>query len=649
MLTELPKELLKNIGHYLSNEDLANCQRVCKRWYRGWISYSYCIVHTKGKAQFQNFLQYSLQNSFYLAQTDYSIGYQVRKLVIENGHLDPTILGQLPLLCPYLEVFIYDGVVLCEKAKKESFQYYQQRRNREEIDKVRQNFTHWKNMREIVEYNGITVAHSLLNNVQSLTHISVQFNNSNDRTNSKSSFISSLNSAPFLISLSIERVFLSVIELEEIHANCPKLNSLRLINTVFLPMADDFPLLINTANQMKQVNIFDGGFCNDVLNWLDYISQKYTQVKNLEIGSCSFTTPITLEKGVEVVVGNEALPMYQEGLLKIAKNCTKLESLTLLPFTLESHFFDAIEKSGTYLSGLTLGDGLGSVSLANELYSLVQSRQRHYIESLRIFGWPLSDSLQGIGLIMQTLVSCKQLTSIHLSMGRYLHSITNYANTPNNSNTAENGTLYLDYFLKCCPNVISLTIKDTTLTTTQMEDQPYASSFNSDTTIYPLQSFTLENVLLESNSVFQVLSSKCPSLSELSLTATAPFREQTQTRHLNLYLPNHRLKYLNLDRVRVTRKCSIRLGASRYKISSTKSTTWYDLVEFERVARHFSFENNRVTSDAAMIFSEKMRARKVRVTDDAKCTLDSTLDQSVYVAVYCAEIGSVYLSGLQVV
>ncbi|CAO3636186.1 unnamed protein product [Mucor hiemalis] len=617
MLTELPKELLKNVGNYLNNNDITNCQR------------------------------HSLQNSFYLAQTEFSVGYQVRKLVIENGHIDPNILGELPLLCPYLEVFMYDGVVLCEKARKESFQYYQQRRNREEIDKVRKNFTHWKNMREIVEYNGITVAHSLLNNIQHLTHISVQFNNSNDRTNSKSSFISSLSNVPFLTSLSIERVYLSVIELEEIHANCPKLNSLRLVNTVFLPMEDDFSFQIKSANQIKRVKIFDGGFCNDVLKWLDYISQKYTNVKNLDIGNCSFTTPI-ISDGVEAIVNNKSYYIYQEKLLKIAKNCTKLESLTLLSFTLGRQFFDTMEKNGTYLSELTLGDGLGSVSLATELHNLIQSRQRHYIETLKIFGWPLSSSLQGIGIIMQTFGSCTNLTIIYLSMGRYLQSITNYANTPNNSNTAENGTIYFDYFLKCCPNVISLTIKDTTLTSTQNEHFQHMS-FGAGITTHPLQALTLENVLLESHSVFQTLSLTCPSLVELSLIATAPFREHTNARHLNIHLPNHRLRSLTLDRVRVTRKCSIRLGASRYKISNAKKTTWYDLVEFERIERHFSFENNRVTSDAAMIFTEKMRARKVRVTDDAKCTFESTLDQSVYVAVYCSEIGSICLSGLKVV
>lgn len=51
-----------------------------------------------------------------------------------------------------------------------------------------------------------------------------------------------------------------------------------------------------------------------------------------------------------------------------------------------------------------------------------------------------------------------------------------------------------------------------------------------------------------------------------------------------------------------------------------------------------------MTSNAAMIFFEEMHTRQVRVIDDAKCTLESTVDQSFYVAVYCVEIGSVYLS-----
>jgi hypothetical protein len=139
-------------------------------------------------------------------------------------------------------------------------------------------------------------------------------------------------------------------------------------------------------------------------------------------------------------------------------------------------------------------------------------------------------------------------------------------------------------------------------------------------------------------------------LNHLSLTSTVPNPEHSNARHLNIYLPRHQLKSLILDRIRVSRKCSIRLGTSRFKIITKKRTIWYDLVGYECSATHFSSNKNyKTASDTDLIVSEKMRARKFKATHDAECALEYNLDQSVYVAVFCKNVESIYLSGLQVV
>lgn len=644
MLIKLPIEIFQHIGSYLSTTEITICQTVCKNWYKKWIIFSYYSVQTKGKNQFRNLFDHALKGSLYPSRTDYSIGYQIRKLIIENGHIEPAVLGQLPLLCPYLEVLMFDGVVLSEEARREPFQYYQQRKNREELSKIQHNFAHWTNMRQIVELNGITVAHSLLCNTQQLTHVSVQFNNSNDRTNSKSSFIDLLVNAPLLESLSIERVYLTVNELEKIHVSCPKLSSFRLVNAVLLPMPEDFSLVLQDimpANYLYDLKIIDGSFCDDVTQWLEYISRKYIFARSLDIGNCSYSS----EENNNSIDSSEH--KYQNQLLQIAKKLNKLEALKILSFNLGNQFFNILDKKGTFLSDLTLGDGLNATILFEELNALIKSKQRYYISKLTIHGWPLFNGLQGTLLMMETLNQCSNLTFIHLSMGRYLQNDnSNLANSLNNNSLIDNGTLYLDFILEICPKLTSLTITNAKLITTGDEgsSMPF---FNSYKTFFPLQSFTLENVLFKNTSIFDIISSKCPLLDHLSLNSTVPNPEHTSARHLDIYLPHHKLKSLVLDRIRVSRKCSIRLGTSRFKIITGKRTVWYDLVGYECTASHFSFVNHK--NNTGLVLSEKMRARKFKAIHDAEIALEYNLDQSVYAAVICKDVESVCLTGLQVI
>lgn len=637
LLTSLPIEIFRHIANYLTRQDIIECQCVCSCWYKRWIQFSYNHIHIQGKAQFQSFFYDALQTSLMAAPC--STGYQIRKLVIENGHIEPSVLGQLPQLCPYLEVFKFDGVVLSQVARRESFQYYQQRRNREELDKVRHHFALWKHMRELVELNGITVAHALLQETsRNLTSLSVQFNNQNDRTNSKTSFINSLYHAPNLQSLSIERIYLTGEELEMIHSSCPNLGSLYLSDTVLLPMSamQYEKQVIKPAINLKTFQFVNGSFCDDVPRWLDYISKKYIHARRLEVGSCSFFAG-AYEQEDDKIQQQQSVNTYESQLLQIAKYCTRLETLKMQSFCLQAPFFELLDQNATFLDELTLGDGLTN-SLAHELNGLLKSKQRHYIKTLTVLGWPLAIDIRGLHILMASLGQCTNITTLHFSLGRYFYQ--NNTIPAASTSTIDNATLYLDFLLAQCPKLICLTLTDAKLATTTSSDLLPASHR------YTLQSLRLENVLIDSGSdVFHVVATHCPDLVDLLLISTISSPVYHNTRNFNIYLPQHRLKTLVLDRIRVSRKCSVRLGTSRFKVIEDMKVTWYDLVGYECCTRR-SFINS--AAEHTIMSPDKMRARKVKKIQDADISY-SNLDQSVYVSIVCKSIESLYLTGLHIV
>ncbi|CEP09541.1 hypothetical protein [Parasitella parasitica] len=657
----LPIEIFRCIANHLNKQDIIECQCVCSCWYKKWIAYSYHHIHIRGKRQFELFFHQALQSSLMVAP--YSTGYQIRKMIIENGHIEPFMLGQLPQLCPYLEVFKFDGVVLSQMARRESFQHYQQRRNREELDKVRHHFALWKHMRELVELNGITVSHALLQQQQQnttarhLTSLSVQFNNQNDRTNSKPSLISSLHHAPNLQALSIECVYLSFEELESTHDSCPALATLCLSHTVLLPMslsmsAGEATFMckrqreIKPAMALRRFRFVDGSFCDDTPGWLNYISRKYIYARCLDIGSCSFFAE-TLHMNQQLSDTSSDLNSHESQLCQIAKSCTRLETLNLQPFRLEAAFFQILDRNATFLSQLTLGDGLTN-SLVYELEGLVQSRQRDHVESLTILGWPLATDIRGSQLLMASLGQCTHITTLHLSLGRYVHR--KHPVFTATTTLTDNATVYLDFLLAQCPKLTHLTITDAKLATTGGGGGAVSTSKHY---YYTLKSLQLENVMIDSGSdVFHIIATGCTELTDLSLISTISSPVYHTTRNFNIYLPHHRLKTLVLDRIRVSRKCSVRLGACRFKITQDMQTAvWYDLIGYECCPGPSSSSSwlffTKHDDGGIACGTDKMRASKVKRLQDADVNY-SDLDQSVYVSVVCKHIDSLYLTGLYI-
>ncbi|CAO3655854.1 unnamed protein product [Mucor fragilis] len=643
LIAALPVEIVQRIVDHLGRQDLVQCQCVCRSWYKQWIQFSYGTVHIRGKVQFQAFFYDTLQTT--LMAAPYKTGYHIRKLVIENGHIEPSVLGQLPSLCPYLEVFMFDGVILSQVARRESFQHYQQRRNQQELDKVRHNFALWKQMRELVELNGITVAHALLQQpAPQLTSLSVQFNNQNDRTNSKSSFIQSLHHAPHLQSLGIERIYLTVEELEVIHSSCPELVSLHLSDTVLLPMSAAAAVVaVQPAEQMRRFQFVNGSFCDDVPRWLNYISKKYVHARRLEVGSCSFFAGA--HQAQESARHHPQLDdntTYEPQLLQLARRCNKLRTFKMQSFGLPASFFQLLDQQATCLDELTLGDGLSS-NLALELKGLLQSQQRHCIKTLTVLAWPLATEIRGLHTLVSFLGQCAHMTTLHLSLARHFYQ--NDTTSVTTTAAMDNATMYLDFLLAQCPQLTHLTIANgkVACANTMLLALPTSTTATHG---YALTSLALENVLIDIGSdVFgSLMAVHCPRLVDLFLTSTIASPVYHTTRNFNIYLPRHRLRTLVLDRIRVSRKCSVRLGTSRFKMTQDQGVMWYDLVSYECCARR-SFASTYVAGD--VLSMDRMRARKVKKIQDADVCY-SSLDQSVHVSVVCKSIESLYLTGLYI-
>lgn len=637
LLVLLPQEILNVIGAYLTTDEILTCRTVCSSWYKLWISYQYDTVHVKGKIQFRAFF-HTLQQSLYKPGTAFSIGYQIRKLIVDSGHINPFFLGQLPILCPFLEAFIFDGVVLSEAARREPFQHYQQQRNKEELDRVKHNFLKWTQMRHIGELNAVTVSLNLLQLPTNLISISVQFNNQNDRTNSKGLFLNSLSNAPLLQSFSLGCVYLSLEELETIHASCPNLKSLHLMDILLLlPTATLIDRQIVPAFNLQSFNFINGSFCDATHIWLSYISRKYINAKTVNIGECPFFAG---NSSIPRLTNNE-LAMRETQLLHITRSCTKLKSLNLQTFLLGEDFFKSLDQGGIQLNELTIGDGR-TINIAPGLKALLNSQQRNHMQNLTVYGWPLTSDLEGLHMLMTSLSRFKNITALSLCLGRHFHQLSDLVNSPE----SDIPTLYFDIVLQSCPQLTSLLVTNAKIT---------AADFFAPVVVpgFPLETLNFKNVLISnSDCIFQIISSHCRQLKSLSLISTVPSPIYPEAQNFNIYLPHHSLKMLALDKILVSKKCNTHLGTSKFKLTSSREVFWYDLIAFEYYHdQHFVYNQSpNSTSQICNILlnAEKVRAKKVKKWQGHELSYTS-LDKSAYVSVCCEEIEFLSLSGLHII
>ncbi|KAI8982490.1 hypothetical protein BDF20DRAFT_476916 [Mycotypha africana] len=314
----MPQELIQGIAMYLFHYDVFQCQLVCKHWFSKWSCYLLKRVHTRGSFEFNalhKYLKFKTKqeeagSNGIIVDADLTItaGQQVRTLIVQKGHVTPSMLGELPILFPFVERFMIDDLALSDNAQNAFLPDHKYIRQQKELELVKANFIndpcHWRTtLKSLVEINGTTITNALLlpsnndNSTVSLKILYLRFGNSNDRVNGKLNLLKKgLNNAPLLQTLSLENVFLAPEELELIHLQCPQLRRLRLVDVILCPITTKIVRDVSLEQvrpappSLQTLEIIDGGFLrtNDNDNkafWLDYINRKYSHVNSLHIES----------------------------------------------------------------------------------------------------------------------------------------------------------------------------------------------------------------------------------------------------------------------------------------------------------------------------------------------------------------------------
>ncbi|KAI7899744.1 uncharacterized protein BX663DRAFT_488972 [Cokeromyces recurvatus] len=624
MYSNYELEIFQLIVSCLSDKDIATCQSICSLWYKKWVRYRYSNVYIRGEHQFRSFFYYNLETSLYGHETMYSIGYQVQKLVIER-------------------VFMHDGVIASKGTYRMPFEYYQQYQKRKELDKVKNNFLLWKDMQTLVEFNGITVTCFLLQQQPTqLTSLFIQFNNQNDLTNQKISLINLLHHAPQLKSLTFEKIYLSITELEKIHENCPQLMLLNILDTILLTAELSLLSKISPAINLHSFRFVNSKISDDVFGYMNYIAQKYTRIKTLEIENSCLPFKQEESKGCDSI-------RYQIELLKIAKQCKKLRALKIQPFVLNDIFLRLLDENDVCLSQLSFGDSFDVNSLIYELDSLVKSNQRHYINHLTI--------------------DCRRLL-MRGSDGLDQNMTVSQNDTTQVISKNDEGKICLENILNYCPNLISLVITHAKIIIASKScSTPTSTSTFTSTTIisnnsnfgYGLQTLKLEHVSLDNdNPVFPFISTYCKALrylSCISIIPTSSLHESSNNNHtFDIYLPNHHLNILVLEQIRVSSKCNARLGTSRFKIilGNTCEAYWYDLTGYtnpsffpnhhDLLSSELGLNSRENRSETQHTFSSsRMHATKFKKTKDAIYK-----NENEYISITCKSIRALYLNGLRI-
>ncbi|KAI8881368.1 hypothetical protein K501DRAFT_334806 [Backusella circina FSU 941] len=604
MIEKLPLEVFETLYSLLHRKDLIQCQCVSQEWYQRWVKLIYRNIHTLGEKQLKRLLNHSYPFSMR--------GQQVRKLVIEKGHVQPELLGSLPVLFPYIESFMFDGVVLCEAAREKTLHHYQQREQHKEIAKIRHCFKTWaQHLRQLVEFNGITVTQCILteNYCPHLTRLSLQFNNTNDLTNSKTYLLRAFKNAPLLTYLSLERIFLDVDELELIHHHCQNLESLRLKGTVFLPMRKGYAETV-PAPHFRTLECFDSSFYDhSTVDWLRYIATKYCHAESLDIGCFTFDN-------------NED---WNDCLISLASKCTRLCRLNISSFPLTKAFLDVLGKQGTCLKQITIGDGV-EYNLQDKLKALIDSRQTNCISDLIIHAGPTTLTSSGFESILKTIHGCPFLTSLALDMGSIQEQ---YQKWITGSNRREDFLSFYQVIVNC-PHLVKLQISRSQL---YISDSAISITDSNNNTkfISKLNTLVIENSQFDEN-LFTAVSSLCLHVKSLSLTHCVYNGFNMHHEQPSIFLPHHSLDLCILDSIRVSRHCSIRLGTTRFSIHTQHGGICYDLMEYEwRRIGYWESINN----------IEQLRAKRVKM-------IENGIEKKAYLSVKCKNIKRLYLTGLEV-
>jgi hypothetical protein len=510
-----PFEIFDKVAYYLTSKQRGVCQTVCRSWRALFTPPQYRHVHIRGQRQFSQFYQ-SLEPGV--------VGHYVRRLSMEDVNMATEELESLPLFCPNLVAFSFNGKSTCTA----------QSTSQQPLDIP---YGRWKHLRRLTELQDLTVTNHLLqapySPLSSLTHLSIRFNNTN-RT-AKKDFLKSLYRATDLISLSLDSVTLSLSEIEAIHHACPHLSKLTLINTQLEPIGYTLEekravalYSFKPANKLTQFAFQNGQDLYDDYEWLYYFAHKYPCLEGLELWCAySIDTPTRVQASVK------DLEERYGALSRIGVMCRSLKSVKLLNITMNYWIFEAMDRVGTKLESIALGDM--SDNTVYLLQSLAASQQN--VSCLTLWGWP---SLCIQETMEETIAMVGQCSN-RLSRFTFSMRFSGIKNAP----------IPVEQLLSHCRHLNYLKLDHTQVALVSTMDRARdVFTNNHDAFVHPmLRHLVLENGCFR-NQVFDYMGMRCPNLKSLEISSCSLIGDTSIDSQVKIDLPHHALDMISITHLR---------------------------------------------------------------------------------------------------
>ena len=526
-----PTEIIHSILSYLTSKDKGVCQLVCHSWKSFSVASQYRKVQIKGKKQFVLF--YSTLNSVE------SLGKHIKHLSVDGVDLDTHHVRFLQIVCPYLVEFAFQGkpeMNTCQDTMLSS----------------------WKHLRRITNTN-----HSVMTTNEStiLTHLSVCLKLDDSL---KTIFLHQLTYSRDLVELSIDSVTLSVLDFESIHRACPKLVTLLLSNAILLPIGDTAEEKravahdhYTQARYLKKFHLNNTSDLDQDYEWLYYFAQKYKNLTELHLWN-KYTTDAP-----ETSPTTEELEERYKAMAAIGLSCTQLLSLKLFNISANHWFFDAMDKAGTRLNSIALGDM--TENTLDLLHCLRTSNQQ--VTSLTLYGWPSLCIEDVLKEVLTVIGGCSnQLFSFALSM-----CFSGIRNSP----------VSVDLILKHCPSLISLDLDYVQAVMRQEEEKMKNKGGGVKS---PLTRFGLINGSFR-NDLFTQLSKRCPDLVTLKMESCSFIGNHSKETEVKIDMPYHVFESIHLNHIRPWAQlhCSQQAqDIQLYKLNtSIKHNQVYELTGYE--------------------------------------------------------------------
>ncbi|KAI9471804.1 MAG: hypothetical protein EXX96DRAFT_611124 [Benjaminiella poitrasii] len=510
-----PLEIFDKISFYLTNKQRGICKSVCRSWRILFTPSQYRHINIRGRRQFRQFYN-SLQ--FGIA------GHYVRRLSVDDVYMSTEELEALPFLCPNLVALSFNGKSINNSQQQNST-------NQNEIP-----YSRWKHLRRLTELQGFTITTYLLrahsSPLLSLTHLSIRFDPIQNTM--KNEFLASLHRAEDLVSLSLDSITLSLTEIEAIHHSCPYLQKFRLINATLKSIGTTIEekravgsYQFIPARHMKTFKFENSGDLYENYEWLYYFAVKYNALEDLELW-CEYSVdhpsrlPPTLQDLEERYIA----------LARLGMHCRSLKSIKLLNITVNCWLFEAMDRVGTQLDSIALGDMTDNT--IDLLQHLGQSQQN--ISSLTLWGWPSLCIQETMEETIAMLGQCShRLSSLTFSM-----RFSGIKNSP----------IPLDLLLNYCTHLKYLKLDNIQVTLAfPLNMTMETATINPDLLLRPeLEHLVFENGSFR-NEIFNYVGIRCPRIKKLEIDSCALIGDCSEM-EVKITMPRNTFEIISINHLR---------------------------------------------------------------------------------------------------